>query len=119
MLASLKDGDYDQAFHILKTNRSPEAELCLGFLLKYVLYALRATELVGYDIHSADDVMATGFNWCPPLAMIEALGGLDEFRRLYMERIRQEDIDKIQLKQLLQRVEPSKYDFRKFIKAKR
>lgn len=119
MLASLKDGDYDQAFHILKTNRSPEAELCLGFLLKYVLYALRATELVGYDIHSADDVMAAGFNWCPPLAMIEALGGLDEFRRLYMERIRQEDIDKIQLKQLLQRVEPSKYDFRKFIKAKR
>lgn len=118
MLASLKEGDYDKAFHILKTNRSPEAELCLGFLLKYVLYSLKATELVGYDIHSADYVMVAGFNWCPPLAMIEALGGISEVKDLCQERMGQELLWKIDLEELFHKVEPSKYDFRKFIKAK-
>lgn len=119
MLERLKEGDYEQAFRILKTNRSPEAELCLKFLLNYVLYSLRAAELVGYDIHAADDVMATGFNWCPPLAMMEALGGKVEFQRLCQERIQADLLVKIQPEKLLERVEPSKYDFRKFIKAKR
>lgn len=119
MLDSLKEGDYDRAMSVLKTNRSLEAEICLYFLLKYVLYSLRATELVGYDIHSADDVMATGFNWCPPLAMIQALGGTDVFESLCRERMDGELLDRIDLKHLLQRVEPSKYDYRKFIKAKR
>lgn len=119
MLCSLKEGDYDRAMLVLKTNRSLEAEICLYFLLRYVLYSLRATELVGYDIHSADDVMATGFNWCPPLAMIQALGGVDAFESLCRERMDGELLDRIDLKHLLQRVEPSKYDYRKFIKAKR
>ncbi|WP_244095345.1 3-hydroxyacyl-CoA dehydrogenase family protein [Enterocloster clostridioformis] len=119
MLDSLKEGDYDRAMSVLKTNRSLEAEICLYFLLKYVLYSLRATELVGYDIHSADDVMAAGFNWCPPLAMIQALGGAYAFESLCRERMDVELLDRIDLKHLLQRVEPSKYDYRKFIKAKR
>ncbi|CAI3433894.1 3-hydroxyacyl-CoA dehydrogenase family protein [Enterococcus cecorum] len=118
MIANLKEGNYNQAFNILKTNHSQEAEICMSFLLKYVLYSLKATELVGYDIHSADDVMATGFSWCPPLAMIEALGGPAEFRKLCRERIQQAELDSINLTELLQRIEPSKYDFRKFIKAK-
>lgn len=119
MLANLKEGDYATAFHILKTNRSSEAELCLYFLIKYVLYSLRATELVGYDIHSADDVMAAGFNWCPPLAMIQALGGVDGFEVLCNDRIDGSILEQINLKHLLQRVEQSKYDYRKFIKAKK
>lgn len=119
MLESLKDGDYCRVFHILKSNHSLEAEICLYFLLKYILYSLRATELVGYDIHSADDVMATGFNWCPPLAMIQALGGIDEFTGLCKERINKGILERVNLAHLLRRVEPSKYDYRKFIKAKR
>lgn len=119
MLESLREGDYSHAFHVLITNRSKEAEICLYFLLKYVLYSLRATELVGYDIHSADDVMATGFNWCPPLAMIQALGGVEQFEELCKDRIAPEVLTRIDLQYLLERVEPSKYDYRKFIRAKR
>lgn len=117
MLSALKVGDYVAAFHVLTTNRSSEAELCLYFLIKYVLYALHSTELVGYDIRSADDVMAAGFNWCPPLALIQALGGLDEFEGLCKERIDGNILERVNLNQLLQRVEHSKYDYRKFIKA--
>lgn len=119
MLENLRDGDYSKAFDVLKTNRSKEAEMCLYFLLKYVLYSLKATGLVGYDIHSADDVMASGFNWCPPLAMIQALGGTDEFAVLCKERVDKKILEEIAFDYLLRRVEPSKYDYRKFIKAKR
>lgn len=119
MLVRLKEGDYERAMSVIKTNHSPEAELCLYFLLEYVLYSLRATELVGYDIHSADDVMAAGFNWCPPLAMIHALGGVNEFESLCKERIDKRILERVNLNYLLQRVEPSRYDYRKFIRAKK
>ena len=66
MISHLRVGSYDDAMKVLLRNHSAEAELCLENLLKYVLYALSAAESVGYNIHSADDVMATGFNWCPP-----------------------------------------------------
>ena len=119
MLVRLKEGDYEGAVSALKTNRSQEAELCLYFLLKYVLYSLCATELVGYEVHSADDVMAAGFHWCPPLAVIQALGGVDEFEGICRERIDGKVVERVDLKHLLQRVGPSKYDYRKFIKAKK
>ena len=59
----IAEGDYTQAFECLISNHSQEAEICLSFLLKYIIYSLYATEKVGYTVEAADDVMATGFNW--------------------------------------------------------
>lgn len=118
MVALLQMGDYENAFRVLERNHSVEAELCLCELLRYVLYSLSATEDVGYDIHSADDVMAAGFNWCPPLAMIEALGGKEHFKDLCKERISDNWLSVDTQDHLLNRVEKSKYDFRRFVKAK-
>lgn len=111
-------GDYVQGFKALISNRSQEAELCCSFLLKYVLYSLEAAKDVGYDIHSADDVMAAGFNWCPPLAIIEELGGKETFHDLCMERIGEDICGKINLEEVLAEAELSQYDYRRFIKAK-
>ncbi len=119
MISYIRIGDYEKAFNILVTNRSTEAELCVELLIKYVLYSLSATEEVGYDIHSADDVMATGFNWCPPLAVVEALGGKERFYELCEERINDTWMEVSRQKSLLSNVEKSKYDYRRFIKAKR
>jgi len=118
IVSSLREGNYDDAFHVLKTNQSFECRFALYFVLKYIIYSLKATEMVGYDVHSADDVMAAGFNWCPPLAMIEALGGVDEVKRLSSDIFIDSTIDKSELDHLLLTVEPSKYDYRKYIKAK-
>lgn len=118
MIVMLKEGDYETAFSTLINNHSLEAELCVEFLIKYVLYALKATELVGYDIHAADDVMAAGFNWCPPLAMIAAISGVKNFRSLVQERLDKELLGQIDLDKLLGYVEPSQYDYRRFLRAK-
>ena len=114
----IAEGDYQKAFERLVNNHSQEAEICLSFLLKYIVYSLYATEEVGYDITAADDVMATGFNWCPPLAMYQALATVTDVKALIHERL--SDIcQRIDVDHYLADVKPSKYDYRIYFKSGR
>ncbi len=118
MISFLQEGEYEEAFRELKRNRSTEAELCLSGLLKYILYGLDTAEQVGGSLHSADDAMAAGFNWCPPLALLEALGGKDIFCGLCRERLPQVWMEK-ERERLILGAGKSRYDYRRFIRAKR
>ena len=114
----IAEGDYDKAFERLVKNRSQEAEICLSFLLKYIVYSLYAAEEVGDSIEAADDVMATGFNWCPPLAMYQALSTVADVPSLIRERL-PEICGKVDIDRLLAEVKPSKYDYRLYFKSGR
>ncbi|MBR1431792.1 3-hydroxyacyl-CoA dehydrogenase family protein [Ruminococcus sp.] len=114
----INEGDYNKAFERLVNNHSQEAEICLSFLLKYIVYSLYATEEVGYTIEAADDVMATGFNWCPPLAMYQALSTVADVPVLIKERL-PEICEKVDIEKLLADVKPSKYDYRLYFKSGR
>ncbi len=118
MKRRIAEGDYVKAFERLVNNHSQEAEICLSFLLKYIVYSLYATEEVGYDITAADDVMATGFNWCPPLAMYQALSTVAGVPQLIHERL-PEICLKVDVDRLLADVKPSKYDYRLYFKSGR
>lgn len=114
----IAEGDYQKAFERLINNRSQEADICLSFLLKYIVYSLYATEEVGYTIEAADDVMATGFNWCPPLAMYQALSTVTDVPSLIKMRL--PDIcQRIDVDHYLADVKPSKYDYRIYFKSGR
>ena len=94
------------------------AFITVSFLLKYIVYSLYATEEVGYTIEAADDVMATGFNWCPPLAMFQALSTVADVPKLIKERL--PDIcKKVDIQKLLYDIKPSKYDYRLYFKSGR
>lgn len=114
----IAEGDYIKAFDRLLNNHSQEAEICLSFLLRYIVYSLYATEEVGYGISSADDVMATGFNWCPPLAMYQALSTVSDVPLLIKQRL-PEICSKVDVGQLLADVKQSKYDYRTYFKSGR
>lgn len=118
MKTSLAKGDYEKAFTVLINNNSIEARICLEFLLKYIVYSLEATKEVGYKISSADDVMATGFNWCPPLAMVQALSTVADVNALVHERLNDNILKKIDVDSLLAEVKPSKYDYRLYFKSR-
>ena len=118
MKRCIAEGDYTKAFERLINNHSQEAEICLSFLLKYIVYSLYATEEVGYDVTSADDVMASGFNWCPPLAMYQALSTVADVPTLIKERL-PEICEKVDVERILADVKPSKYDYRIYFKSGR
>lgn len=118
MKGYLVEGEYIKAFQHLTTNHSQEAEICLSFLLKYVVYSLYTADKIAENIESADDVMATGFNWCPPLAMYQVISSVADVSNLvkqYLPGI----YAKVDVGQLFDKVKPSKYDFRPYFRSGR
>ena len=118
MKAFLRDGDYDDAMRELIHNRSQEADICLRFLLRYIVYALYTAEHVGYDLRVADDVMATGFTWCPPFALMEAFSRVCDLGQLMKDRLRPEVLSNVDIDHIIGEQIKSKYDYRIYFKAK-
>ncbi len=118
MKMQISEGDYEEALKSLVYNHSQEAQICLSFLLRYIVYSLFAAKEIGDQIESADDVMATGFNWCPPLALFDALSSVSEVVSLMKERI-PEICSQIDVDSLLSNVKTSRYDFRQFFNSGR
>lgn len=119
MIERLQIGNYEDAFRTLIENQSQEARLCCEFLLKYIIYSLNTADELGCEGDAADDVMATGFRWCPPLALLEAFSQVTDFRKLCKDRLDEKILSEIEEKHLWEKVMKSKYDYRRFILAKR
>lgn len=117
MKEAIRMGDYQKAFSTLINNRSVEADICLEFLLRYIVYALHTVRNVGFHVHAADDVMATGFNWCPPLAMADAIGSVEEISKLVSERLDPAMLSEADWALLAETLAPSKYDYRPYFKS--
>ena len=83
-----------------------------------MVYSLYATKEVGYTIEAADDVMAAGFNWCPPLAMYQALSRVADMPVLIRENL-PDVCRKVNIEELLEEVKSSKYDYRLYFKLGR
>ena len=73
MKIHLKNGEYKLAFDALKEDNSQEAMICKDLLKRYIRYALFVSQEVCDNESGVDDAMATGFGWCPPLALSNAL----------------------------------------------
>lgn len=118
MKKHIAEGDYEKAFSQLVNNNSQEAEICRFFLLNYIVYGLYTAKEVGFDIDAADDVMATGFNWCPPLALYKALSTVTDVPMLIHECL-PEISESMNVDEILYEVKPSKYDYRPYFKSGR
>lgn len=117
MRKNLYRGDYKEAFSVLLNNHSQEAEICLQFMLKYIVYSLYAANEVGYDIKSCDHVMATGFNWCPPIAMLDAFNAVTDVNELFRTRLNTWNESQLSISGLLNPILVSDYDYRPFFKS--
>lgn len=118
MIEELSAADYGHAFASLIADRSREANLCLLFLLKYVIYSVAVASSVGNGIALVDDVMASGYNWAPPLSIITAFGGSDKFTSIALERLDKNYLKKANVRGILKGIPMSRYDYRPYFKAK-
>ena len=60
----------------------------------------------------------SGFNWCPPLAMYQALSIVADVPVLIRENL-PDVCEKVNIDELLAEVKPSKYDYRLYFKSRR
>ena len=119
MVSALREGSYAEAMRILLDDSSNEAGICLDFMLQYIVYSVLIADQVGFSVHGGDDVMATGFNWCPPLAIVQAFSEVTDFHTLLQERLDPQLQKKISLDKVFSLLEPSRYDFRRYLRATR
>lgn len=118
MKRHLSRGEYKMALKELVENPSEEADICLRFLLRYIIYSIFIAKQVGYRPEVADDVMAAGFTWCPPFALIDAFSYICDLKSMLKSRIDSEIKSRVDIDELLQDCPRSKYDFRIYFKAR-
>lgn len=72
-----------QYFHfadLLKTEKGEEADLVRRFIARYISYSYSLIPDVT-DQDGVDGAMGFGFNWVPPSAWVDLLGGVDETKK--------------------------------------
>jgi len=74
MRAAIRAGARDEAFDVLCTSDGDDAELLRRLILGYVSYALARVGDVVDSVRDVDRIMAFGFNWAPPGAIVDAIG---------------------------------------------
>lgn len=117
MKAQLREGNYEDALKTLVNEKSKDSEFCLKLLMEYIVYSVLTAEKIGYTIHAADSVMAEGFNWCPPLALADALSKVTDLRQLIAKKIDPKILEAIDLDHLMALMDGGSYDFRPFFKV--
>lgn len=77
---AIAESDYVGAAEIFKTAQGFEADLLRYFIARYISYSFWLVPEVT-DQAGVDGAMGFGFNWVPPSAWVDFLGGLDVTRK--------------------------------------
>lgn len=76
----IRESDYSNFGKHIKHSTGEEAELVQYFIARYISYSLSLVPEVT-DIKGVDGAMGFGFNWVPPTAWIDLLGGVEEAKK--------------------------------------
>lgn len=115
----ISNGEYDVAFRIILETKTFESEIIQYFFARYISYSLSLVGKVVKTKEDIDNVMAYGFNWLPPCALIDLIGGKDEAIKLIKQYklLVPNEIIKHSSKNKFFTLQ-NELDFRSFIKAK-
>lgn len=117
MVSAIRVGDYESAARFLLSDDSEEAHIALSAICEYVAFSMLSAERVSGCMHAADDVMAAGFNWCPPLAMAEFISSQGDLREIMSLGLGERRFVDLGIDDYLERIPSSRYDFRRFFRA--
>jgi len=71
----ISNGEYKKAFEIILKTKTFESKIVQYFLARYISYSLSLVGPVVKTKEDVDMVMAYGFSWLPPCALIDLIGG--------------------------------------------
>lgn len=115
VIEKFKNAEYEEGIRIILEDNSKEAKICAEFLINYITYALLTEKEVAKSVYDCDIAMAEGFNWIPPYALIEIIGE-NKCKALMRKRWKG---NKEIIEELFKREIKSKYQYEKYLKAKR
>jgi 3-hydroxyacyl-CoA dehydrogenase len=111
-------GDYKKAFQIILESKTFEAKIIQYFFARYISYSLSLVGPVVREKADIDKVMAYGFSWLPPCALIDLLGGKDTVVKLIkLHNFKVPDVISNQISTEKFYSLQNELDFRSFIKA--
>ena len=114
----ISNGDYKKAFEIIIKTKTFESKIIQYFFARYISYSLSLIGTVVETKEDIDKVMAYGFNWLPPCALIDLIGGKDKAIELIKQNklLVPDEINKHSTKNNFYTLQ-NELDFRSFIKA--
>lgn len=119
MVKSIRDGEYYSAIEIMRNDQTIEGKICQYLLYKYVIYSIKIGSEVTETIHNSDIAMSYGYNWIPPLAILNLVKVENFIEDLnhnpYRNRINLSDSE---IRSLISSTVASKIDYRRYLKAK-
>ena len=110
-------GEYAKAYKSLLDCTSEEKKIVTKVLIEYILYSIYISKFTAEKIEDCDDAMATGFGWCPPIALKDLIDEVGNFEELCVKYIGNEILRKYDLYETIRNLPKSKYDYKKYIKA--
>lgn len=114
----ISEGKYEEAYQILMNTNTYESNIIQYFFARYISYSLSLVGSVVKTKEDIDKVMAYGFSWLPPCALIDLIGNKDKIIKL-LKKYKMK-IPKVILKHSSNKnfyTLQSELDFRSFIKA--
>jgi len=114
----ISNGEYKKAFAIVLKTKTFESKIVQYFIARYISYSLSLVGSVVETKEDIDKVMAYGFNWLPPCALIDLIGCKDEIIKLIKQNKLSvpDEISKHSSKENFYTLQ-NELDFRSFIKA--
>ena len=110
-------GEYTKAYKRLLDCSSEEKQIVTKVLIEYILYSIYISKFTAEKVEDCDDAMATGFGWCPPIALKDLIDEIGDFKELCAEYIGDEILRKYDLYTTISNLPKSKYDYKKYIRA--
>jgi len=78
----IKNAQYQEAIRLIIESTESESDITKYFFARYISYSLSLIGKVVKKKEDIDMVMGYGFNWLPPCALIDLLGGKNEAIKL-------------------------------------
>lgn len=78
----ISNGEYSQAYKLILESDTIESQIIQHFFARYLSYSLSLVGTVVKTKENVDQVMAYGFNWLPPCALIDLIGGKNQAIKL-------------------------------------
>lgn len=114
----IAEGKYEEAYQILINTNTHESNIIQYFFARYISYSLSLVGIVVKTKEDIDKVMAYGFSWLPPCALMDLIGNkvkTIELLKKYKMQIPEIILEHSSNKKFY--TLQSELDFRSFIKA--